>query len=335
MATGSVAREGPGETRPEPTGRRADRHASTAAQARRRERRERESRSTRGGGPDRAIADRSRRVSGTCRRSPWPPAIALDAVSRPRPDSRRRPTGPRSTDHVRLLLAWTGAINLTAIRDPVVAMRRTWLDSLVGRALLAGHAGRAARSTSAAAAASRACRWRSPSRLGSDAARRLDRQEGALPRGPLWRRSASRIASRSTTARAEALAADDAAPGTLAGCRPPARSASLDVLVELAFPLLCAGRRRSSPGSGGAIDAELAAAGRAAAALAGGARRGPSVTAPRPRRPRPGRRDEDRSDAGRLSARPGRARPPTVVSAAPATLPARCGSPSCRTSTRT
>jgi 16S rRNA (guanine527-N7)-methyltransferase len=39
-------------------------------------------------------------------------------------------------DHVRLLLAWTAAINLTAIRDPVGAAREHVLDSLAAVALL-------------------------------------------------------------------------------------------------------------------------------------------------------------------------------------------------------
>ncbi len=39
-------------------------------------------------------------------------------------------------DHVRLLLAWTAAINLTAIRDPVAAAREHVLDSLTAVRLL-------------------------------------------------------------------------------------------------------------------------------------------------------------------------------------------------------
>jgi 16S rRNA (guanine527-N7)-methyltransferase len=39
-------------------------------------------------------------------------------------------------DHVRLLLAWTAAINLTAIREPVAAAREHVLDSLVAVPLL-------------------------------------------------------------------------------------------------------------------------------------------------------------------------------------------------------
>jgi 16S rRNA (guanine527-N7)-methyltransferase len=39
-------------------------------------------------------------------------------------------------DHLRLLLAWNTAINLTAIRDPTVAVRRHVLDSLTAVAIL-------------------------------------------------------------------------------------------------------------------------------------------------------------------------------------------------------
>lgn len=42
-------------------------------------------------------------------------------------------------DHVRLLLAWTAAINLTAIREPVAAAREHVLDSLVAVPLLRAH----------------------------------------------------------------------------------------------------------------------------------------------------------------------------------------------------
>ena len=38
--------------------------------------------------------------------------------------------------HLRLLLAWTQAINLTAIREPVEAVRRLVLDSLTATPLL-------------------------------------------------------------------------------------------------------------------------------------------------------------------------------------------------------
>ena len=43
-------------------------------------------------------------------------------------------------DHLRLLLAWNAAINLTAIRDPSVAVRRHVLDSLTAVAVLRRHA---------------------------------------------------------------------------------------------------------------------------------------------------------------------------------------------------
>lgn len=48
------------------------------------------------------------------------------------------PADARTTidGHVRLLLAWTGAINLTAIRDPVAVAERHVIDSLTGVAVL-------------------------------------------------------------------------------------------------------------------------------------------------------------------------------------------------------
>jgi 16S rRNA (guanine527-N7)-methyltransferase len=48
------------------------------------------------------------------------------------------PAGAREAidGHLRLLLAWTGAINLTAIRDPIEAVRRHVLDSLTALPLL-------------------------------------------------------------------------------------------------------------------------------------------------------------------------------------------------------
>jgi 16S rRNA (guanine527-N7)-methyltransferase len=48
-----------------------------------------------------------------------------------RPDQRRR-----IEDHVRLLIAWNAAINLTAIRDPVAIARLHVLDSLAAVPLL-------------------------------------------------------------------------------------------------------------------------------------------------------------------------------------------------------
>ena len=51
------------------------------------------------------------------------------------PDARAAIDG-----HVRLLLAWTGAINLTAIRDPAGIATRHVVDSLTGLAVLRGRA---------------------------------------------------------------------------------------------------------------------------------------------------------------------------------------------------
>ena len=183
--------------------------------------------------------DRSRRTSGTSRPSPGRLRRSpRRGPRRPRPDASTRPPGPRSTDQLRLLLAWTAAINLTAIRDPVAVCRRTSSDSLSGARRSAASRPTGS-STSAPAAATRACRWRSPSRPPSPA-RRLDRQEGALPRD---RRGGDR--SRATASRPPRPAPRRWRPtrGTAnAGRLVTARAVgSLAELVELAFPLLRAG----------------------------------------------------------------------------------------------
>jgi hypothetical protein len=65
--------------------------------------------------------------------------------------------------HVRLLLAWTRAINLTAIRDPGEVAVRHVIDSLsAARWLLTGASGRC--STWDRAVASRGSHWRPPCR---------------------------------------------------------------------------------------------------------------------------------------------------------------------------
>ena len=89
-----------------------------------------------------------------------PPAYgdALDAGldgARPRPRRRRR--APAIDGHVRLLLAWTEAINLTAIRDPAAVAVAHVVDSLSGVRVLRDR-GVDRFSTSGRAAATRACR---------------------------------------------------------------------------------------------------------------------------------------------------------------------------------
>jgi 16S rRNA (guanine527-N7)-methyltransferase len=49
------------------------------------------------------------------------------------------PSWAAIADHVRLLIAWTEAINLTAIREPVAVAREHVLDSLSALPLLRGH----------------------------------------------------------------------------------------------------------------------------------------------------------------------------------------------------
>jgi 16S rRNA (guanine527-N7)-methyltransferase len=168
--------------------------------------------------------------------------------------------------HVRLLLAWTVAINLTAVRDPVTVARLHVVDSLTAvpllrergvtrfvdlgsgggfpglpialalpaeRALLVESIGKKARFLGAAAAAVGAA----------------DRVEVATTRSePLARRAEHRERWEAVTARAVG---------------------SLGDLVELAFPLLAVGGRLVA-WKRGALGRELGAARRAVPALGGG-----------------------------------------------------------------
>lgn len=168
-------------------------------------------------------------------------------------------------DHVRLLLAWNQAVNLTAIRDPVGVARGHVLDSLAalplvralgaGRLLDLGSGGGYPGLPLAVATPLEALLVDSVGKK----ARFLHTVTAALG-------VADRV--RVTSFRAEALAADPAHRGRwpLVTAR---AVAGLDELVELAWPLLTAGGHlvawKRSP-----LDDELVAAGRAITALEGG-----------------------------------------------------------------
>ena len=166
--------------------------------------------------------------------------------------------------HIRLLLAWTGSINLTAIRDPVAAATAHVLDALTAIPLIRGFG------TSTFLD------------LGSG---------GGLPGIPL----AAALPARATLAepigkkagflrtavaaldltgvavdgrRAEPLAADPAQRGAWPVVTARAVAPTAD-LVELAFPLLARGGRLVA-WKRGDLDDELAAARRAMGALGGG-----------------------------------------------------------------
>ena len=72
------------------------------------------------------------------------PELPADGPRRARSRARRRSACPTSrttstadlVDHLRLLAAWNAAINLTAIRDPLAAVRLHVLDSLTAAAVL-------------------------------------------------------------------------------------------------------------------------------------------------------------------------------------------------------
>jgi 16S rRNA (guanine527-N7)-methyltransferase len=177
------------------------------------------------------------------------------------------PTARAAIDgHVRLLLAWTSAINLTGIREPSAVALAHVVDSLSGVGLL---------------------RDRGIERfidLGSGGGYPGIPIAAALPAAralllePIAKKAAFLSAVAGATGltdtveaapvRAEALAADDRHRGRWPGVTARA-VAGLAELVELAFPLL-------EPGGAliawkrGDIDAELAAAERAIDALGGG-----------------------------------------------------------------
>jgi 16S rRNA (guanine527-N7)-methyltransferase len=189
--------------------------------------------------------------------------------------------------HVRLLLAWNQAINLTTITEPADVARLHVVDSLTAAPILAGRFGdRAFRLADVGSgggypglALAVALPQAQAVLVDSTAkkARFLEAAAGATGlapggdsanRGAAWRDGAARVAIRA--ARAEAIAADVAA-----GREPPfdvvtARAvAALPELVELAFPLLRVGGVLVA-WKRGKIGEELAGARRAVAALGGG-----------------------------------------------------------------
>jgi 16S rRNA (guanine527-N7)-methyltransferase len=168
--------------------------------------------------------------------------------------------------HVRLLLAWTAAINLTAIRDPVAVALGHVVDSLTALAVVRGRTidrfvdlgsggGYPGLPIAAAMPARRAL-------LLEPIAKKSRFLSVAIEATGLAG------AVEAATVRAEALAADDRHRGRWPAVTARA-VASLPELVELAFPLLArdgvliAWKR-------GEIHAELAAARRAMIAMGGG-----------------------------------------------------------------
>ncbi len=131
--------------------------------------------------PDRV--SRSRRASRASHRSP----PRTTTPSTPGLDGARRwsSTAARAAaidGHARLLLAWTAAINLTAIRDPGAVALAHVVDSLTAVPLLRDRGRRPRSSTSARAAATRACRSRSRCRRARALLVESIGKKAALPR---------------------------------------------------------------------------------------------------------------------------------------------------------
>ena len=188
--------------------------------------------------------------------------LGLDEELRRHPEARAAIDG-----HVRLLLAWTRHINLTAIREPAAVATAHVLDSLsVVPWLRAGAAERILD-------------------LGSGGGYPGLPLAAALPHAavtlvePITKKArflravveATGLADRVTvlTARAEAVAAERASRGTWQVVTARAVASTAD-LVELSFPLLARGGSLVA-WKRGDLSAELAAARRAIAALGGGA----------------------------------------------------------------
>ena len=169
-------------------------------------------------------------------------------------------------DHVRLLLAWTAAINLTAIRDPAEVARAHVLDSLtavavlrdrgIGRILDLGSGGGYPGLPIAAVLPAERVLLVEPIGKKARFLETVVEATGLSDRVEV------------AAARAEALAADPAHRGRWPAVTARA-VASLADLVELSFPLLAPGGVLLA-WKRGDIVAEVGAAQRAIAALGGG-----------------------------------------------------------------
>jgi 16S rRNA (guanine527-N7)-methyltransferase len=166
-------------------------------------------------------------------------------------------------DHVRLLVAWNAAINLTAVREPVEIARRHVVDSLAGVPLLRSRGIREIVDLGSGggfpgiplAIVLRADRGL----LVESVAKKARFLEAAV--------DVAGLAGRVTVAakRAEALADDPGHRNRWAGVTARA-VAPLAELLELAMPLLVVGGSLVA-WKGAALESELAAAGRAAGHL--------------------------------------------------------------------
>lgn len=168
-------------------------------------------------------------------------------------------------DHLRLLLAWTEAVNLTAVKDPADAITLHILDSLAAVPLV-----RAAGADRLIDLGSGGGYPGLPLAIAVPCAALLVDSVGKKTRflDTVVRALALEDRVAVATARAEVLAADPAhrEQWPLATAR---AVASLGGLVELAFPLLVPGGRLIA-WKRGDIETELVAGRRAVAAMGGG-----------------------------------------------------------------
>ncbi len=168
--------------------------------------------------------------------------------------------------HVRLLLAWTAAINLTAIREPVAVAREHLLDSLTAVPLLAGIG-----ATSMLDLGSGGGAPGIPLAIAVPASRVL-LVESVGKKAAFLRAATAALGLDSRVGvaaeRAEAIAVDGRERGRWQVVLARA-VASLGDLVELSFPLLVPGGHLVA-WKRGDLGAELAGARSAAAALGGG-----------------------------------------------------------------
>lgn len=183
--------------------------------------------------------------------------------------------------HIRLLLAWTEAINLTAIREPVAAASAHVLDALTAVPLLRqrgtdrfldlGSGGGVPGMPLAAALPAEDALLVEPigkkARFLATAIEAVGLDGGRDPAGRV-RRGTRRSAVRVAATRAETLAADPQHRGQWPVVTARA-VAPLPDLVELALPLLAPGGALLA-WKRGVIEEEVAAAHRALAALGGG-----------------------------------------------------------------